>query len=126
MVGPATASAFPSRPLPTLLAVPCAHLQIEVLRRPLEFAQYTSLRYTAWFGAAGAAPSVGSVADSYDNAMAESLNATYKEELINRQSWQRIAEVEQATARWVGWYNHDRLHQPRRYPAPGVRGHLLR
>jgi putative transposase len=72
--------------------------------------QYTSIRYTERLDQAGAAPSVGSVADSYDNAMAESLNATYKEELIHRHTWRTRAEVEHATARWVGWYNHTRLH----------------
>jgi putative transposase len=72
--------------------------------------QYTSIRYTGRLAEVGAVPSVGSVADSFDNAMAESLNATYKEELIHRQSWRTRADVEHATAAWVGWYNHTRLH----------------
>jgi hypothetical protein len=53
---------------PILLAVPYIHLQIEVLRRPVEFAEYLSIRYGAELAAAGIAPSVGSVGDSYDNA----------------------------------------------------------
>jgi transposase InsO family protein len=54
--------------------------------------------------------SVGSVADSYDNAMAEALNGTFKAELIDRRTWPDLPTVERAVLQWVGWYNHDRLH----------------
>ena len=54
--------------------------------------------------------SVGSVADSYDNAMAESLIGTFKAELIDRQAWRRRDEVEFAVVEWVSWYNTHRLH----------------
>ena len=96
---------------PTLLAVPFAHLQIEVLRRPVEFAQYTSIRYTKRLEDAGAVRSVGSKGDSYDNAAAESLNSLYKRELIDlRGDWQGVDDVMVATADWVRWYNEVRIH----------------
>jgi transposase InsO family protein len=54
--------------------------------------------------------SVGSVADSYDNAMAEALNGMFKAELIERRTWPDQATVQRAVLQWVGWYNHNRLH----------------
>ncbi len=72
--------------------------------------QYTSLRYSDRLAAAGALGSVGSVGDSYDNALAEAVNGTYKSELIHQRKWRSPADVELATARWVGWYNNTRLH----------------
>jgi transposase InsO family protein len=72
--------------------------------------QYTSIRYAERLNEAGIAPSVGSVADSYDNAMAEAMNGTFKAELIDRQAWRDRDQVERAVVRWVGWYNHTRLH----------------
>jgi putative transposase len=73
--------------------------------------QYLSIRYTERLAEIGATASVGSVADSYDNALAESVNATFKEELIHRKTWRTRTEVELAVAAWVGWYNHHRIHQ---------------
>jgi putative transposase len=58
----------------------------------------------------GVTASVGSVADSYDNAMAEALNGTFKAELIHRRTWRTRDQVEYAIVEWVGWYNHRRLH----------------
>jgi putative transposase len=81
-----------------------------VLRRPLEAGQYTSFRYTSRLTEVGVMPSIGSVADSYDNAMAESLIGTFKAELIDRQSWRHRDEVEFAVLEWVAWYNTRRLH----------------
>jgi putative transposase len=72
--------------------------------------QYVALRYTERLAAAGAAPSVGSRGDSYDNALAESVNSLYKAELIWRHTWRTTADVERATAAWVGWWNTARLH----------------
>ena len=54
-------------------------------------------------------PSTGSTGDSYDNAMAESINGLYKAEVIHRKSWKNRAEVELATLTWVDWYNNRRL-----------------
>lgn len=50
------------------------------------------------------------MADSYDNAMAEALNGTFKAELIHRQTWRTRDQVEYAIFEWIGWYNHRRLH----------------
>lgn len=73
--------------------------------------QYLSIRYSGRLDQAGAAPSVGSVADSFDNAMAEALNGTFKAELIEpRGPWRDLRHVEHELARWIGWYNHTRLH----------------
>jgi len=73
--------------------------------------QYLSIRYTERLAEIGAAASVGSVADSYDNALAESVNATFKEELIHRRAWKTRTDVEIEVAAWVGWYNHHRIHR---------------
>jgi putative transposase len=82
-----------------------------VLRRPLEPGQYTSIRYTERLAEIGAAPSVGSVGDSYDNSLAESTIGLYKTELIGRHGpWRTLEEVELATLAWIDWYNHYRLH----------------
>ncbi|XVQ06892.1 transposase [Spirillospora sp. CA-255316] len=72
--------------------------------------QYTSFRYATRLADLGVVASVGSVADSYDNAMAEALNGTFKAELINRQTWRTRDQVEYAIVEWIGWYNHCRLH----------------
>ena len=72
--------------------------------------QYRAIRYTEELDRALAVTSVGSRGDSYDNAMAEALNSLYKHELIYRQTWTDAAAVEYATAEWVAWYNHQRLH----------------
>jgi len=72
--------------------------------------QDVAVRYTERLEAAAAAPSVGSLGDSYDNALAESVNALYKAELVRRRSWATTSEVERATAAWVGWWNATRLH----------------
>jgi transposase InsO family protein len=81
--------------------------------------QYVSIRYTERLAEAGAAASVGSVADSYDNAMAEALNGTFKAELIERQGpWRDFDQVERAVFQWVGWYNAERLHSALGYVPP--------
>jgi putative transposase len=81
------------------------------LRPPVESAQYTSFAFTQRLVDAGADPSIGSIGDGYDNAVAESTIGLYKTELINQQGhWQTIEQVEFATLQWVDWYNHQRLH----------------
>jgi len=73
--------------------------------------QYTSIRYTERVEEIGARPSIGSVADSYDNALAETINGLYKTELIRpRGPWRTVEEVELATLGWVHWFNTERLH----------------
>ena len=73
--------------------------------------QYTSVRYTTRLSDVGIMPSVGTVADSYDNAMAEALNGTFKAELIERCGpWRSRAQTEIAIYEWISWYNHARIH----------------
>ena len=74
--------------------------------------QYVSIRYTERLAEAGMEPSVGSVGDSYDNALAETINGLYKAEVIHRQSWKNREAVELATLTWVDWFNHRRLLAP--------------
>jgi hypothetical protein len=92
-------------------AVPSQLLTVEVLRRPLESAQYTSFAFTQRLIDAGVNASVGSVGDAYDNALAESTIGLYKTEKIRREGpWRTLAEVELATLEWVDWFNTSRLH----------------
>ncbi len=89
--------------------------------------QYLSFRYTERLEEARIAPSVGSVGNSYDNAMAESVIGLYKTEVIRRRGpWKGIDDVEYATLEWVDWFNHRRLFEPIGPRATGgVRGRLL-
>jgi len=73
--------------------------------------QYLSIRYTERLAEVGSISSVGSRGDSYDNALAETVHGLYKAELIHRSGpWRSLAHVELATAEWVHWWNHQRLH----------------
>lgn len=84
-----------------------------VLRRPVESAQYVSIKYTERLAEAGIEPSVGSVGDSYDNALAETINGLYKAEVIHRRGpWRSFEAVEYATLEWVDWFNNRRLLAP--------------
>ncbi len=84
-----------------------------MLQRPLESARYVSIRYTERLVDAGLELSVGSIGDSYGNALAETINGLYKAEVIHRKSsWQRREDVEWATLNWVDWFNHRRLLEP--------------
>ena len=75
--------------------------------------QYVSITYTERLVDAGIVPSVGSVGDSYDNALAETINGLYKTEVIRRQGpWRSLEAVELATLTWVDWFNHRRLLEP--------------
>lgn len=97
--------------------------------------QYRAIRYTQRLAEADAVASVGSKGDSYDNAMAEALNSLYKAELVRGPRrrrigpWRGIDELEIATAEWVQWYNHRRLHgeighvPPAEYEATYWAGH---
>jgi transposase InsO family protein len=81
--------------------------------------QYLSLRYTERLAEAGAAPSVGSTGDSYDNALAESVIGLYKAEVIHRRGpWRGFDDVEYATLEWVAWFNQQRLLEPLGYVPP--------
>jgi transposase InsO family protein len=81
--------------------------------------QYVSIRYTERLAEAGIEPSVGSRGDSYDNALAETINGLYKTELIHRRApWKTRESVELATLEWVHWFNHIRLLEPIGYIPP--------
>jgi putative transposase len=81
--------------------------------------QYLALRYTARLEEAGIVPSVGSKGDSFDNALAETVNGLYKAELVRRRGpWRTVAEVAVATAEWVAWWNDQRLHGALGYLPP--------
>ena len=76
-------------------------------------AQYVSIKYTERLAEAGIEPSVGSVGDSYDNALAETINGLFKAEVIHRRGpWRSFEAVEFATLEWVDWFNHRRLLEP--------------
>ena len=102
----------PDQPVDACLH-PSQLLTIEALRRPLDFAQYLSIRYTERLAEAGVEPSVGSVGDSYDNALAETINGLFKTEVIRAKGpWRNLEQVELATLTWVAWFNHRRLLRP--------------
>ncbi|MGX9219449.1 IS3 family transposase [Massilia varians] len=81
--------------------------------------QYVSIKYSERLAEAGIEPSVGSKGDSYDNALAETINGLYKAELIHRRApWKTREAVELATLEWVSWFNHHRLLEPLGYIPP--------
>jgi putative transposase len=81
--------------------------------------EYTAIRYRDAVGDVGALASIGSVGDSYDNAMAESLNGIYKTECIRREGpWVNARDIELATSSWVSYYNSSRLHSSIGYRSP--------
>jgi putative transposase len=81
--------------------------------------QYVSIRYSERLAEAGIEPSVGSKGDSYDNALAETINGLYKAELIHRRAhWKTKESLELATLEWVSWFNHHRLLEPIGYIPP--------
>jgi putative transposase len=81
--------------------------------------QYLSIRYTERLAEAGIQGSVGTVGDSYDNALAETINGLYKAELILREGpWSGVEAVELATLDWVDWFNNRRLLEPLGYVPP--------
>ena len=84
-----------------------------MLRRLLEPKQYLSIRYTERLAEAGIEPSVGSVGDSYDNALAETIFGFFKTEVIRKNGpWRNLEEVEFATLEWIDWLNNRRLLEP--------------
>ena len=87
----------------------CARWPAGTIHHSDKGSQYVSLAYTQRLTEAGLLASTGSTGDSYDNAMAESINGIYKAEVIHRQSWKNRAEVERVTLTWVDWYNNRRL-----------------
>jgi putative transposase len=83
--------------------------------------QFTSVRYGERLAELGAVPSIGSVGDAFDNALAEAINGSYKEELIRgpgQGPWKNVDDVELATLSWVHWWNTERLHEYLDYVPP--------
>jgi putative transposase len=90
-----------------------------VLRRPVESAQYLSIRYSERLAETGIDASVGSVGDSYDNALAENVIGLFKTEVINLFGpWKSASQIEWETLKWVSWYNTERLHSAIEYKTP--------
>lgn len=92
-----------------------------MLLRSIELSQYLSIRYTERLEEEHAVASVGSKGDSYDNALAETVNGLYKSELIYNEHegpWRTVEDVELATLSWVHWWNHERLLEPIGYIPP--------
>ena len=105
--------------LPTPLVVPLNTSLFEMLQRPIESTQYVSIRYSERLAEAGVEPSVGSKGDSYDNALAETINGLYKAKLIHRRApWKTKESLELATLAWVSWFNNHRLLEPIGYIPP--------
>ena len=81
--------------------------------------QYLSIKYTERLAEEGIDPSVGSVGDSYDNALAESVIGLFKAEVINFLGpWKSVVQAEWQTLKWVAWYNADRIHSAIDYKTP--------
>ena len=90
-----------------------------MLRQPIEFTQYTSIAFGSRCREMGVRPSMGTVGDAYDNAMAESVFASLECELINRRSCKSQAEARMALFAWIeGWHNPRRLHSALAYLSP--------
>ena len=112
MDGLVTAFGLEVRDLSADVCLAAPQFLTAVLRRSLEPGQYLSIRYTERLADAGAVGSVGSRGDSYDNALAEAVNGLYKAEVIRKRGpWRSLEQVELATAEWVDWWNHRRLHR---------------
>ena len=89
------------------------HEKTDLIHHSDRGVQYLSIRYADRLAEVGIAPSVGSVGDSYDNALAETINGLYKTEVIRQQGpWRNLEDVEFATLTWVDWFNHRRLLEP--------------
>ena len=92
----------------------------EVIHHSDRGVQYLSIRYTDKMADSGVIASVGTTGDSYDNALAETVNGLYKTEVIDclKQQWQGVNDVELATLEWVDWFNRTRLHSTIGYVSP--------
>ena len=84
---------------------------------PTNYAE-TAIVYNERLAEHGITASTGTVGDSYDNALAENVNGSYKNELIHRRTWADVVDVEIATFEWVNWWNESRLHQSLGYRTP--------
>ena len=90
---------------------PIATPHVEVLRRPVESAQYTSFAFNQVLDDHGVLASIGTVGDALDNAMAESFVDSVKTELLADRVWRTRSQLELAIVEWVAWFNNTRLHE---------------
>ena len=100
-------------------AIVCGKKTAGLIHHSDHGSQYVSVVYNEKLAKHGIAASTGTVGDSYDNALAENVNGSYKNELINTRRWVDVVEVEIATFEWVSWWNEGRLHQSLGYRTPG-------
>ena len=99
-------------------AIVCAEETTGLVHHPDHGSQYVSVIYNEKLAEFGIQSSTGTVGDWYDNALAENVNGSYKNELIHTRSWGDVVEVEIATFEWVNWCNESRLHQSLGYRTP--------
>lgn len=99
-------------------AIVCAEETTGLIHHSDHGSQYVSVVYNQRLAQHGIAASTGTVGDSYDNALAENVNGSYKNELIHARRWDDVVEVEIATFEWVSWWNETRLHQSLEYRTP--------
>ena len=99
-------------------AIVCAEETTGLIHHSDHGSQYVSVVYNERLAQHGIAASTGTVGDSYDNALAENVNGSYKNELIHTRRWDDVVEVEIATFEWVNWWNETRLHQSLGYRTP--------
>lgn len=99
-------------------AIVCAKKTAGLVHHSDHGSQYVSIVYNERLAEYGIAASTGTVGDSYDNALAENVNGSYKNELIQTRRWADVVEVEIAMFEWVNWWNDSRLHQSLGYRTP--------
>ena len=99
-------------------AIVCAEETTGLIHHSNHGSQYVSVVYNERLAQHGITASTGSVGDWYDNALAENVNGSYKNELIHTRRWDDVVEVEIATFEWVSWWNEERLHQSLGYRTP--------
>ena len=99
-------------------AIVCAEETTGLVHHSDHGSQYVSVVYNEKLTEFGIQSSTGTVGDSYDNALAENVNGSYKNELIHTRRWNDVVEVEIATFEWVNWWNESRLHQSLGYRTP--------
>ena len=99
-------------------AIVCAKETAGLIHHSDHGSQYVSIVYNERLAEHGITASTGTVGDSYDNALAENVNGSYKNELIHRRTWSDVVDVEIATFEWVNWWNESRLHQSLGYRTP--------
>ena len=122
IVGWSTRSTMTTEALPLEAleqAIECAKVSFkDLIHHSDHGSQYTSIKYSERLATAGIKSSTGTVGDSYDNALAETVNGLYKTELIYSRAWRSCSEVEWATLNWVYWWNNHRLHESLGYATP--------